>query len=498
MMIGADLQTHHLISGATYYTAHHNWEWVVSESLREGCHECPKSHGTSIQVHQCKRLKELPSEKVKLNQCRPIYALFRVETGQGKSVWATNQGFELLDAKDSLYRNLINTDASHVMPKTLLLDWNTVDETGIDLPTFPALLKAACGSGGFGLYFVHNPRDILSVIKNHAERAREENNFLEKLKVQYGQIPQWSLQSLVRSVRIFGNKRCQVRAYAVICDSKMFLYTSNEVRVPSWGDTDLDSALHSTEVSDEANIDLKPRACPFNPTSVSIPSPTVEEVETEICQGCRARPYNQGRVKAETNRLMLTEVPSIAHTAASITNCVAEALTALRPVIMAAVMKSSSKPMYSTSNPQTESESESHNLDTEEKSVCHGHSRAEVGIAGIDLMLSDEGPADLVDSECLVEDSSVEEITGDTSCRSQPQPHLQLLSATPGIDASGLERSRRSLVPKIVELNNNPAMPAPGKLMSAAYREHLVQLVGSIIRLGLSAGEEFDGFIRVW
>jgi hypothetical protein len=42
-----------------------------------------------------------------------------------------------------------------------------------------------------------------------------------------------------------------------------------------------------------------------------------------------------------------------------------------------------------------------------------------------------------------------------------------------------------SFEPKIVELNNNPAMPQEGKMMTAQYRLHLQSLVRNIIGLGL-------------
>jgi len=52
------------------------------------------------------------------------------------------------------------------------------------------------------------------------------------------------------------------------------------------------------------------------------------------------------------------------------------------------------------------------------------------------------------------------------------------------IDNSSQHTSRK-LTPKILELNNNPAMPSPGKRMSALYQEHLISFVQSITLLGL-------------
>lgn len=47
------------------------------------------------------------------------------------------------------------------------------------------------------------------------------------------------------------------------------------------------------------------------------------------------------------------------------------------------------------------------------------------------------------------------------------------------IDSSSYE-------PKIVELNNNPAMPQEGKQMTSGYRQHLSELARNIIGLGLT------------
>jgi hypothetical protein len=51
------------------------------------------------------------------------------------------------------------------------------------------------------------------------------------------------------------------------------------------------------------------------------------------------------------------------------------------------------------------------------------------------------------------------------------------------IDSSSYE-------PKIVELNNNPAMPQEGKKMTPLYREHLHHLARNIIGLGLTCHED--------
>ena len=50
--------------------------------------------------------------------------------------------------------------------------------------------------------------------------------------------------------------------------------------------------------------------------------------------------------------------------------------------------------------------------------------------------------------------------------------------------------------PYIVELNNNPAMPASSKQMSFAYRSHLIRFVKDIILFGID-GDEHDCFERI-
>jgi hypothetical protein len=47
----------------------------------------------------------------------------------------------------------------------------------------------------------------------------------------------------------------------------------------------------------------------------------------------------------------------------------------------------------------------------------------------------------------------------------------------------------RAFSAHVVEINNNPAMPASeGKHMSAQYREHLVDFVGAVLQLALRQG----------
>jgi hypothetical protein len=176
------------------YTAHHNWAWVLKEALKQVSQKYKKR---GINVHLCDRFTELPSQikikemESKINsdskkkKSKIKYALFRIEieknhnndNNNGNSThnsnddsndddhfltnfcdaWATSSAFAFLDAKDALYRELLKQNAHHLMPLTTLLHWNldTITDIGV-LPSSPAILKAALGSGrelGSGLGF---------------------------------------------------------------------------------------------------------------------------------------------------------------------------------------------------------------------------------------------------------------------------------------------------------------------------------------------------------
>jgi hypothetical protein len=361
--------------------------------------------------------------------------------GRRSAAWATAKSFIHLDAKDSLYEALATHSAAHTMPYTELIEWDVSSMNDVpSLPTKPALLKAACGAGGFGLYFVHSQEDVLSVIQVHANKAKEAENFLERLKRDnLGKIPKWSLQSYVRSKRIFGNQRCQLRAYVITMNKNLYVYKDVEVRMPSWGEVDLDEVLSQAEGS----------AHERDRTMANPGGATVEAFEEECTAQGNAIPYNQGRNKAETNRLMLEEVPEILYMKAAILYCVREAMAALQPTITACFEKGQAKDKESSS------------------SSCSGSGDEfdiqEMAIAGIDLMLD-------------VEDSADEQAQhGEGDIFEKPK-----------------------LIPRIVELNNNPAMPAPTKQMSDAYRNHLVDLVQNIVQLGVSAGDDADKFDHIW
>ena len=63
---------------------------------------------------------------------------------------------------------------------------------------------------------------------------------------------------------------------------------------------------------------------------------------------------------------------------------------------------------------------------------------------------------------------------------------------------STVTRASQKPRPYILEINHNPAMPAPGRLMSDKYRRHLVTFVKSTVDLGLSDGKNDTAFERIW
>eukprot|EP01038_Epipyxis_sp_PR26KG_P008510 gene8510-11504_t len=195
------------------YTAHYNWAPIVDLAIVEFIHQLSKTNQlnetitspsfVNSAINIC-RQRDLPSKLT----IKPIYSLFRVENTQTKvCLWLCSETFGFLDAKDSLYFHLLSNNSEKCMPKTILLPWDINKSDGKndmnnwELPSNPCLLKAALGSGGFGLYFVDNKHDIYEVIKGHQAQAMKADNFLNDLMNRYGSIPQWSLQEIIRPVQ---------------------------------------------------------------------------------------------------------------------------------------------------------------------------------------------------------------------------------------------------------------------------------------------------------
>jgi len=334
--------------------AHHNWKWVLDEAVCE-----LEVNGEKSSSKHVKRARDLPSQRSGSHP--PLYSLFRIEyelpDERVLSTWSTSTAFAFLDPKDGLFRELKDAGCSNLMPATILLPWDIKEEAEVnqallshrssnDSLNLPALLKAPLGSGGFGLYFVETTQDIVTIIARHAKKAEDEASFIEKLRNEHGgQIPQWSLQKHVRSLRVRDGQKMQIRCYSVIVERPnsspaCFLYSKDiEVRIPTW-DEEIDGVGGGS-------------------------STEVERFEEYITGNTTARPYNRGRNKSVTDRVMLWEIEGDAPLAREkILNCTRAALLALEHSIKRNISTSCSiVPPYLTSA---------------------------VGICGIDLMLSQE------------------------------------------------------------------------------------------------------------
>ena len=89
-----------------FYYTHHNWDWVVKESINDLCNQ--SEFHSSLSVNHCRISSELPSQKIQKE--KPKYSLFRVElvqlNGNIAGTWVTSTAFTMLDYKDSLYASL--------------------------------------------------------------------------------------------------------------------------------------------------------------------------------------------------------------------------------------------------------------------------------------------------------------------------------------------------------------------------------------------------------
>lgn len=382
-----------------HYTGHINWNWVLDEALQ------------SIQYDGVRkeRRKTLPSAAI--FDGPNSYALFRIERKIAESnhiysAWATSRCLEFLDPKDALYRELLQCGMQNSMPRTQLLDWDSTQEgVAVSLPTIPALLKAPLGSGGDSLYYVNDKNDVLAVIKEHATKAASVPGFIDSLIEQYGKVPQWSLQEIYPSIKIARNSRnCQIRAYLVFCGGNLYLYTSYEVRQPFWESSCCDTT--SAEIAPMLKADIS------------------------FVQTSNAVPYNFGRSKVGTERMLLDEVEELS--GESVQSTITNLMTTTFAAIQSSIQAHFSPDIYCEQN----------------DSECL-LTMSELAIAGVDLMM----------------------------------------------DAN--------LNAKIVELNNNPAMPSPQKHMSPKYKQHLIEFVSNIIQLGLAPERSDDilntlKFQKVW
>ena len=525
-------------NSTVHYTAHHNWAWVLAEAVKNFSIE--QSDGSPVPTYLCSRCKELPSQRDPHDQKIKIkYALFRLEIGRTSlknppvgqtsfpitaSVWATSPAFAFLDPKDALYRELQLRNCGHLMPKTTLLNWDLTENCDIgDLPSVPALLKASLGSGGFGLYFVYDQNDVLSIIKAHADRARTFAGFLDSLRRDHnGSIPCWSLQSLLNSFRVVGEcsvsqedqlssshntvkdalihpsrsstKRCQIRVYVVSCGLHLYMYDTYEARLPSWN-IDLEGVLTAASSAQGVSLNTTTTTTPsqskermtqeiISETQESVDSlgdsaeetMTVDEFETYCCSGGNARPYNQERNKSITERFIFEELPDLEFAKETVGNCVRDAMKALHVPILHQMNANSQVANPTEVGVIHRSDSgRLHNLTSIEKSTLsdklqngctsnlNDKSPTEMAICGIDLMLE------------IVENGFI------------------------GEEEKFLKSSKPEFRAFILEVNNNPAMASNGKLMSIKYRNHLIQFVKNSLLLGLGESNMRDlNFEYLW
>lgn len=322
------------------FTSHVCWGWVVQEAVERLSPSSPPA--------KCASYRSLPSV-AQLSKAaarsRAGYALWRVEL-RGSVAWCTSTCLEHLDAKDALLTALQEDEhARHCMPPTLLLAWN--DEDAVATEAFisthgTVMLKAALGAGGFGLYLVSTARDCHAVMAAHAAKARATEGFLAKILLDYGSVPRWSLQAKLSPVLVAGRKS-QARAY-VCCleqgvapkqeqDSKyqtsdvkglLFIYETLEIRLPLWRSSW--SEANGEQEQESPAVKLGPH------------EKEMYDYEEEICAGCEARAYNSGRIKRDTERLLLTECPDLQHGAQeAVMFCLEAALGALRRGILARI-----------------------------------------------------------------------------------------------------------------------------------------------------------------
>ena len=546
------------LKSSIYYTAHHNWAWVLDHAVQQISAE-KLGHGT---IHQCKRYKELPSQSSSdVKKVKILYALFRIEvikslsaaslfdsrgSGATSSVWATSLAFAFLDPKDALYRELHNQKAGYLMPKTLLLNWDIENENEIgELPSTPALLKAALGSGGFGLYFVYNKHDVLSVIKAHADRAKSFAGFLDLLQRDHGgHIPCWSLQSLVNSHRVDvgehplqnessaitskititeqdesdskennndysknknkNKKRCQIRVYVVCRGMHLYMYHTYEARMPSW-DVDLDEELipneeknknkneHSTTTKsaqlEKKNV-LSDTDEIVEKEEVEEKTMTVEEFEEYCCSDSGARPYNLERNKSVTERYVFDELSDLTHAKDVVGNCVREAMLALKNPIQQQInpnlnfINSVWQQIYGTPQPDAESEN------------VHNNNEISSLLNFDDIYRNSEQNAGGIDGKIEMAIAGIDlmlEVMDENDSDNENENK----------NSTGLKNGNSINTPQlnayILEINNNPAMAGENKKMSVRYKNHLRLFVKNILLLGLGEqNNEELGFESIW
>jgi hypothetical protein len=230
----------------------------------------------------------------------------------------------------------------------------------------------------------------------------------------------------------------------------MFLYPVYEVRLPYWS-IPLDDILASETASSSLS-------------SSSGKGPEWSDSVERLCVGSgRARPYNEGRDKKRTRRMLLSEIDELRQAGAgqAVRSCVQGFFAGITALI-AERRKRKEECLRDVSS------AESAVMGALEKDGSVIGPRIvgrSVAVLGVDLVISEKSSSSSSGSSDSIGSSS---------------------SSGGGSSSSG-SSSGNGLDAYIVEVNNNPAMPSPTKhSMSEQYRQHLVDLAAAIIGLGLS------------
>ena len=272
-------------------------------------------------------------------------------------------------------------------------------------------------------------------------------------------IPSWTLQRLVPVVKIgqFDMCKCQIRAYVILVNGEIFLYPVYEVRLPYWS-IPLDDILASETASSSLS------------SSSSGKGPEWSDSVERLCVGSgRARPYNEGRDKKRTRRMLLSEIDELRQAGAgqAVRSCVQGFFAGITALI-AERRKRKEECLRDFSS----AESAVMGALGKDGSVIGprivGRS---VAVLGVDLVISEKSS---------IGNSSSSNVGGSSSNNNSSSDSSGGGGSSSGSDGNGLDAY-------IVEVNNNPAMPSPTKhSMSEQYRQHLVDLAAAIIGLGLS------------
>lgn len=178
-----------------------------------------------------------------------------------------------------------------------------------------------------------------------------------------------------------------------------------------------------------------------------------------FCGASGARPYNRGRVKAETERLLMGECAELASPAATaaVARCMQDTFVALAPAIRAAAAG--------------------------DGGVARNPGEGmRVAVGGVDLMLACGSNAD---KDGKHESATTDGIRNSTS------------KSGGGLEGDGTEPNDRSphgdeestsFRAFVLEVNYCPAMPKKGKRWTDAYRSHLLAFLRAVVELGMCLG----------